>query len=218
MAYHSYPRPAQPTNPSHAHSAYHVPGGGGGGGGGDHGPPPSTLAAQLVETLPASTRSSRPDETTELKRLFSLIEGVKNNPDSVKTPQDRLDHNHVIVYVCGVVVLGSLKWDDPFADLAQLRTEALKAVNILKATIKETPAVLKVTTDGRAFLFRGQEPLWLWIFPKVLGLLGHSKCLAVSTVIVDFFDYVLSLTLTHGPLWDLGPALMDYFRTNFAGQ
>ncbi|KAK3335428.1 hypothetical protein B0T19DRAFT_489276 [Cercophora scortea] len=185
------------------------------------GPPPSTLAAQLVENMRKSTQSVRslssgPDESGELKRFFSIIDSVKNNPAILKTEEEQVEHNHMLIYVCGLVLFGNLDWDEPFADQDQLREKALKAIHLLEATIKETPQVLTRTTDGNVFLFHGKEPLWLWILPKVLTMLGRSKCLAISTAIEELCQYIFQLTSVKGSLWDLGLPLMKYFQANLA--
>lgn len=182
------------------------------------GPPPSTLAAQLVENVSASSKPSRPDETTELKRLSAVIERVKNDPGCLKTHEERVEHNHLLVYVCGGVFLESLKLDDAFADGERLRSDALKAINFLRVTINETPTVLKCTTDGKTFLSRGAEPLWLWILPKLLRMLGHRRCLAISAEIEGLCQYILLLATQDAGLWDLGPSLMRYFQANLAGR
>jgi serine/threonine-protein kinase ATR len=182
------------------------------------GPPPSTLAAQLVENISASAKLSRPDETTELKRLFAIIEKVKNDPDCLKTHDERVEHNHLLVYVCGGVFLESLKLDDAFTDREWLRAEALKAINFLQVTIKETPTVLKCTTDGKTFLGRGSEPLWLWIMPKLLRMLGHRRCLGISREIEELCHNVLLLAAQKLGLRDLGRSLMQYLRMNLGGE
>ncbi|KAI0125275.1 phosphatidylinositol 3 [Xylariales sp. AK1849] len=182
-----------------------------------HGPPPSTLAAQLVENISASTRSSRPDETAELKKLFAIIEKVKNQPELLNTPEERVEHNHMLIYVYARVVLEGLKWDDLFADLAQLRADALRAVNFLNVTIKETPDVLLIHDTEASFIFRGREPLWLWILPKVLKLLGRSQCLALTTGIEGFFHDIYQVMCQNGSLWPLIPGFLECIRSNFRG-
>ncbi|ROW10606.1 hypothetical protein VMCG_01625 [Cytospora schulzeri] len=154
------------------------------------GPPPSTLAAQLVGNISTSARSSRPDESSELKRLFEVIERVKNEPGALKTLDERVEHNHMLIYVYARVVLEGLKWDDPFADWEQLKADALKAVHFLKVTIPETPTVLNFTTDGTTFLHRGTEPLWVWLFPKLLRMLGHPKCAALTSALESLFHFI----------------------------
>lgn len=181
-----------------------------------HGPPPSTLAAQLVENISASTRSSRPDETAELKKLFSVIEKVKNQPELLNTPEQRVEHNHMLIYVYARVVLEGLRWDDIFADKAQLREEALRALSFLKITISETPEVLLVSSPG-TFIFRGREPLWLWVLPKVLKMLGHSQCLALTSTIEDLLQKIFLIICQAGSLWRLAPAFLQYIQANFGG-
>jgi serine/threonine-protein kinase ATR len=229
MASELHGRPARPgqyqqqQQQQHQHHGFAnstggVVGGGGGGGGG--GPPPSTLAAQLVENISASAaaKSSRPDETTELKRLFATIEKVKNDPACLTTHDERVEHNHLLVYVCGGVFLESLKLDDAFTDGERLREDALKAVNFLRVTIKETPTVLKCTTDGKVFLRRGAEPLWVWILPKLLRMLGHRRCVGIAGEIEELCRFVLLLAAGDAGLWGLGKELMEYFRANLSGK
>ncbi|KAK7740732.1 serine/threonine-protein kinase M1 [Cytospora paraplurivora] len=167
------------------------------------GPPPSTLAAQLAGNISTSTRSSRPDESSELKRFFEVIERVKNEPGALKTLEERVEHNHMLIYVYARVVLEGLKWDDPFADREQLKADALKAVHFLKVTIPETPTVLHFTTDGTTFLHRGPEPLWVWLFPKLLRMLGHPRCPALSSALESLFNFVFLTARKSAGLWNV---------------
>ncbi|OBR08820.1 Phosphatidylinositol 3 [Colletotrichum higginsianum IMI 349063] len=181
-------------------------------------PPPSTLAAQLVENISASAKSTRSEENAELKRLFAVIEKVKNKPDLLKDAEQRTEHNHMLIYVYARVVLEGIKLDDPFADRNHLRNEALKAINFLKVTIEETPNVLSHTTDGKQFVFRGEEPLWIWVFPKILRLLGHSRCLDLAEPIEGFFQFVILAVIRTGSMWKLLSSIILYLReTSSAG-
>ncbi|KAJ5002466.1 Protein kinase rad3 [Colletotrichum sp. SAR 10_66] len=175
-------------------------------------PPPSTLAAQLVENLPASTKSTRSDENTELRSLSAVIERVKNNPGLLRTPDERTEHNHMLIYVYSRVVLDGIKLDDPFADKKVIRSEALKAINFLKVTIEETPIVMNYTTDGKQFVFRGEEPLWVWVFPKVLKLLGHARCLDLTAPIEEFFRFIILVVSGVGSMGALLSSMLLYLR------
>ena len=181
--------------------------------------PPSTLAAQLVQDITVSTRpGTRPDEAGELKRLFGIIEKIKNEPEALRTNSQRVEHNHMLIYVYTRVVLEGLKWDNPFADLAHSRSEAAKAIDFLRVTIRETPSVLKYTPDeGATYLFRGHAPLWLWLLPRVLRMLGLSPCISLSPLIEDLCASLILATYHHGSLWDLQSAIMNYFKGNFTG-
>lgn len=179
-------------------------------------PPASTLAAQLVDNISTpAARSSHPDETNELKRLFAVIERIKNQPDLLKTDQERIEHNHILIYVYTRVVLEGLQWDDPFAKNAELVSEASKALNFLQVTINETPAVLTFTVAEKTFLFRGQEPLWLWLLPRVLRMLGSDPCLHLTSTIEHLCYSLLAVTSRNSSLWELGPQVLLYFQSNF---
>ncbi|UKZ81191.1 hypothetical protein TrVFT333_008963 [Trichoderma virens FT-333] len=178
------------------------------------GPPPSTLAAQLVESIAASTKVSRTDENSELKGLLATIQRVKDNPDLLKSPNDRIEHNHMLIYVYCRVVLENIKLDDPFLDRANVRTESQKAINFLRFTIKETPSVLLHQNENRGLLFRGQEPLWVWLLPQLLRLLGHPQCLELDSSIEGFLQYILLLVARTGSLWKVAPFLGLYLRAS----
>ncbi|KAI0857809.1 phosphatidylinositol 3 [Xylaria cubensis] len=178
-------------------------------------PPPSTLAAQLVENISTSTRFSRPDETAELQRLFAAIEKVKNEPSLLSSYQDRIEHNHMLIYVYARVVLEGLKWDEPFANMSQLRADAMRAINFLKITVNETPEVLLFTAGNGAFLFRGPEPLWIWIFPKVLKMLGNGLCADLTAPIEAFFGELYLAAARSNSLWSHIPQFLAYLRSNF---
>ena len=131
--------------------------------GGAGGPPPSTLAAQLVENISASSRSARSDDNAELKGLFAVIQRVKDQPSLLRTAAQRTEHNHMLVYVYCRVVLDAARLDDdhpPLLDAARHRGEALKALTFLRFTVNETPAVLCHASATHGLLFRGPEPLW----------------------------------------------------------
>ncbi|PSR90721.1 phosphatidylinositol 3 [Coniella lustricola] len=178
-------------------------------------PPASSLAAELVGNISTAARSNRPDENSELKRLFEQIEAVKNNPDSLKSAHERVEHNHVLIYVYACVVLEGLKWDDPFANTKQLCADAEKAIRFLRVTIQETPAVLNLTTPRGTFLRRGPEPLWVWLFPKLLKMLGRSKCLALTSALNSFFVFVLVGASKSAGLWNICEPLYGYLQANF---
>lgn len=180
-------------------------------------PPPSTLTAQLVENISASAKSTRSDENAELKRLFAVIQRVKDHPDHLKTQAERVEHNHLLIYVYCRVVLESANLDDPFLDRAHLRTETLKAINFLRFTIKETPLVLVYRVGYDDLLFRGEEPLWTWLVPQLFRLLGHPQCLDLEASIEGFFQYTLLIIARNGSLWSSSTCITHYIRSSFTG-
>ena len=182
------------------------------------GPPPSTLAAQLVEDIAPSTKSSRSDENVELRGLFAKIQRIKDNPELLKTAGERIEHNHMLIYVYARAVLENIKLDDPFLDRANTRAEVLKAINFLRFTIKETPAVLVHHVEPEAFLFRGQEPLWAWLLPQLLRMLGHAQCLDLQDSIEGFLQYLLLVFARSEELRSAIPPVGLYLRATLTGR
>jgi serine/threonine-protein kinase ATR len=183
-----------------------------------NGPPPSTLAAQLVENISTTAQSARTDETAELKRLSVIIERVKDQPELLRTIEDRIEHNNMLIYVYTRVVLEGFKWGEASLNPAHVRAEALKALEFLKVTIKEAPGVLVYRTDGSALLFRGSEPLWAWLLPKILKLLVHEECASITAELKSFCRYVLEISLCDSGLRELSQFLLSYCHANIKGE
>lgn len=181
-------------------------------------PPPSTLAAQLVENISASTKSSKSDENSELKGLFAIIQRVKDDPTLLKSINERVEHNHLLIYVYTQVVLDGIKFDDPFLDRAHVRAEALKTINFLRITLKETPTVLAYKPDGEALLYRGSEPLWVWLFPQLFRLLGHPQSTGLVESIESLVQYFLLVAAQTPALWDSAPEMVLYLRTMLSSE
>lgn len=179
-------------------------------------PPPSTLAAQLVENLSPSTKS-RSDDNRELKTLFATIQRIKDDPELLKTYEQRIEHNHMLVYVYCRVALDNAKLEDPFLDSSHVCAEALKAINFLRFTIKETPSVLEYTGE-HGFAFRDREPLWIWLLPRLLRMLGHRQLLPLESSIEGFLQYVMLLVSQNGALRGLALPLSAYLRAIVTGR
>ncbi|KAH8711053.1 Protein kinase rad3 [Beauveria bassiana] len=188
-----------------------------GGLGGGGGPPPSTLAAQLVENISASSRSARSDDNAELKGLFAVIQRFKDQPELLRTPAQRTEHNHMLVYVYCRVVLDAVRLDDPLLNWPHVRTEALKALTFLRFTINETPAVLCYASATHGLLFRGAEPLWVWLLPRWLRMLGHPECEELESAIEGFLQYLLLTVARVSKLWPMTGPLTVYYRGCLTG-
>lgn len=182
------------------------------------GVPPSTLAAQLVENISASTKSSRSDESSELKRLFAVIQRVKDSPGVLKSHGERVEHNHMLIYVYCRVALEGIKLDDPFLDRSHVHSELLKAVTFLRFSIKETPIVLASVDHGQDFLHRGKGPLWAWLLPHLLRILGHDMCTGLEGPIEGLLQYIMMMVYRTSGLWWLRASLSLYLRACLTGK
>jgi serine/threonine-protein kinase ATR len=172
-------------------------------------PPPSTLAAQLVHDISATSRSARPDENGELMRFFSIIERVTNDPSILKTTDERIAHNHMLTYVYTHATLGKPLATSPFNEPALVRANALRAINFYKATFKETPAVLACVKHEEELLFRGSDPLWLWVLPQIINLLQSDELL---TEILGLLRFVIDISFRTMALWNTAPLIVLYLQ------
>ncbi|ODA83274.1 hypothetical protein RJ55_01786 [Drechmeria coniospora] len=167
----------------------------------------------MVRIVLALRKSTRSDDSSELKGLFALIQRVKDDPELLKSTSDRVEHNHMLVYVYCRVALEGIKLDKPFVDRSHVRSELLKAINFLRFTIKETPSVLVFVNNGQELLYRGREALWIWLLPQLLRLLGHADCVELEGSIEGFLQYILLVVSRIGALWGLTTSLGVYLRS-----
>lgn len=189
--------------------------------------PPSTMAAQLISNLanpsngnptnrPSTSRELKQDE---LKRLMIEVSELENSAHELTDPHVKLEHKHKLICVFARAVLERLDNDDPFMNLPQLMSQASDALDIFISTISEVPSVLEYTLSPDTPLqTRGPEPLWVWLFPRVLTLLGRRGCDALTEKIKDFF-YICFQVVSRSPkLWKLNFLFFSYLRDCASGK
>lgn len=175
--------------------------------------PPSTMATQLINNLATANRTSRAPEQDDLKRLMSEVSDMENRASELSNPDDKLEHKHKLIYVFARAVLERLSSDDPFMNTSQLVSQAVEALDIFMSAVREAPAVLSyVLNAGEVLQARGQEPLWNWLFPRILTLLGRREYDALTEKIKDFF-YVCFQVVSRSPkLWNLNHYFFYYLK------
>jgi serine/threonine-protein kinase ATR len=180
--------------------------------GGDFDPPPSTMAAQLINNLSAASKP-RQSEQDELKALMAEVSNAENSGVEFATLEAKLDYKHKLIYVFSRTVLERLTGDDPFLDFQKLAGQAYEALDVFISIIKETPGVLAyVLSPDSTLQGRGQEPLWIWLFPRILALLGRLHCDTLTEKIKDFF-YVSFQAVARSPkLWNLTSFFFRYLK------
>lgn len=177
-----------------------------------HEPPPSTLAAALINNLSTANKPSRKVEQDDLQRLMSEVSSLENSVDTLQD-EDKLEHQHKLIYVFARAVLERLTRDDPFMNVQQLLSQASEALDVFMSTIKETPEVLDyVLEPGSTLQSRGQEPLWVWLFPRILTLLARQQCDALTEKIKDFFYLSFQVAARSPKLWNLTSSFFSYFK------
>ena len=174
--------------------------------------PPSTLAANLANNLSTNRRPSRNDEHEDFQRLLlevSAQEAVVNGASSMKAV---IENHHKLIYVVAKAVLEVLtKNVNLFND--QLIQQASEGLDILIVTIKETPEVLDHVAGEAALLQSGSNvPLYLWLFPRILALVGRPRCETLQDKITEFFKICFMATSKSLQLWGLDSSFFYYFR------
>lgn len=181
--------------------------------------PPSTMAAQLINNLSTTRKPSRQIEQDDLARLMTEVSEAENNPSEVEDITANLEHKHKLIYVFSRAVLEKLSKDDPFMNIEQLVSQASGALDVFMTAIRETPAVLKYTLpSGSGLQGRGREPLWIWLFPRLLSLLGRQSCEPLNEKIKDLFYESFQAVSRSPKLWNLNSSFFKYLKDCVASK
>ncbi|TVY82181.1 Protein kinase rad3 [Lachnellula suecica] len=175
--------------------------------------PPSTMAAQLISTLSTTNKPSKEPEQDDLKRLMTEVSELENSSNELANINIKLQHKHKLIYVFARAVLERLSNDDPFMNTPQLVNQASEALDIFTAAIAETPAVLGyVLSPQETLQTRGQEPLWMWLFPRVLTLLGRRECDTLTKKFKSFFFASFQAVARSPQIWGLSSIFFSYLK------
>jgi len=186
---------------------------------GDFEAPPSTMAAQLINNISTGTKPSRPAERDDLQRLMAEIAESESQVAESVDPEVKVQHAHRLIYVFALTVLERLAADDPFMNIPQMVSQASDALDIFMTTIKDIPAVLDYTLRPEENLnSRGPEPVWIWLFPKVLVLLGRKGCETLTEKIKDFFFVSFQVVSCSPRLWNLSSSFFSYMKDCVSGK
>jgi len=181
--------------------------------------PPSTMAAQLINNISTTNEPSRPVEPDDLTRLMKEVSDVELNAMETDDVAIKLEHKHKLIYVFARAVLERLDTDDPFVNHEQLISQASEALDIFMLAIKEVPGVLDYVLPPEATLqSRGREPLWAWLFPRVLTLLGRRQCEKLTEKIKDFFYDSYQAVAKSPQHWNLNSIFFTYLKECVSSQ
>ncbi|KAF2457856.1 hypothetical protein BDY21DRAFT_320173 [Lineolata rhizophorae] len=165
--------------------------------------PLSTIAAQIVSNH--SNVASRRDAGD--KNLFrQLLHEFLSDPAA---DEPDIEVNSKLILVVGEAGLDVLANDDPFA-LDILIPQAVDSLSVIKLTIRRKPELLFYTSRSEAGL-PSQPPLLLWLFPKLLRLLGRARLRRLESHVADVLElFVHVLALSRHKWRDTVPILLLY--------
>jgi serine/threonine-protein kinase ATR len=153
------------------------------------------LAANLVNNLEPSR-----DEQADLQKLLAEVSQYERASDE-SSPEEVIEHHHKLIYVVTRTVLEVLTKGNP-ANEEQLLEHAAEGLDVLIATIRETPTVLAGS----------DPPLWIWLFPRLLALVGMERCQVLQEKIRAFFQAAFGTISKTMELWALNSALFRYLQ------
>jgi serine/threonine-protein kinase ATR len=204
---------------SRSSSAVFLPNEGVHGAGGPSDPPPSTMAAQLISGISTTKQPSFPAEHGYLQAIMAEVSTMENNPSKPQDMDVQLDHKHKLIYVLARALLEKLGGKDPFLDVEQAVSQAAEALDVFTATIKELPEVLEYALPpGTTLRARGSAPLWVWLFPRVLTLLGQVDCEVLTDRIRKMFLVTFQAVSRSPKLWNLSTLLFLYLKESVTSE
>lgn len=172
-------------------------------------PPQSTLAAQLVSHFTDGKKHSRNQDEETFRQLLREILGTESGQlVRAELLETDSDVDCKLIYVIVKAGLENMNPDDPFNGKFELSRQAADSLTAINFTIKRNPEVLFVAPQ-----FQGQDPrpigpLYLWLLPRLLALMG---CLQDSEtrdgVLRVFTTLLVTGRKTHVKMVPLNPIL-----------
>jgi serine/threonine-protein kinase ATR len=134
-------------------------------------PPPSTIAAQIVHN---HNRSNDARQEPENEALFGqLLQEYLRNP---MAEEATVETNAQLISVVAEAGLDVLVSDNPFAPDTLIQ-QAKDSLTVISYTVAKIPSVLLFVGIG---LPGDDLPLFLWLLPKLLTLLGRRHMEALQ--------------------------------------
>lgn len=175
--------------------------------------PPSTLAANFANHLSTTTRPSRFDDQDDFQRLLLDVSKYEEAPHGEIPIKEKIEHCHELIYVVVIGVLEVLTKSTASVHQQDQLQKASEGLDVLIASIKELPIVLDHVPGPRVQLLSGSDaPLWFWLFPQVLALVGSKRCEALQDKITEFFKVSFTEASKTLKLWALNSTFLGYLK------
>lgn len=147
--------------------------------------PPSTLAAQLVQNHARVNGLPQP----EGKAVFGqLLQEILTTDGTVETDPEV---NYKLVTVVAEAGLDVVLREDPFAEKDQVIRQAKDSIAVIRLTVQRNPEILFRSNPGGNNTTHYQ--LYLWLFPKLLSLIGRQGFEAIQKDVEDVLCSFISI-------------------------
>ena len=159
-----------------------------------NGPPPSTYAAQIVDTLTKARQQPKPNERELFQQLLREILGAGEAQEpQAETVETDINVNYRLIYVVVRAGLEVLLQEDPFQQQSVLSEQALNSLAVIQLTIERSPEVLFFVPSVHEPGFEPGGPLYLWLLPKLMSILGNGRDERVQEKATDLIRASLSV-------------------------
>ena len=141
-------------------------------------PPPSTFAAQIVDNLESTKNQPfRASSTAHLRELLRrVLDADRAGGSADGTFEEGLEVNHkLICVVVRACLLSPTTNADPFEKQKDVHDQAYDCLAVIEVTIRRCPDVLFALVRCTESYFGPEGPLFLWLIPHLLNLLGDPR-------------------------------------------
>ena len=183
--------------------------------------PQTTLTVQLVSHLIDGKKHPRDQDEETFRQLLREILGSESGQAVRAEPLEK--HSDVdckLIYVIVKAGLERTALDEPFNGNGKdkRRKQAIDSLTAINLTVKRNPGVLLVAPQFSGLDPRPIGPLYLWLLPKLLALMG---CLQDSEMIDEvlrvFTTFLLTEKRTHIARVNLRP-ILKYLKECINGE
>jgi serine/threonine-protein kinase ATR len=178
--------------------------------------PPSTLAAKLVNKLSGNHKPSLQGSQDNFGLLVSEVSKFDKTRNEHTTPEEITENNYRVVYVLTKARLGPVCSDesDPFAKKERVLEDAAQVLDLFITSIKETPEILTKVGAQNDLVRTGRGvPLWIWLWPRLLRLLGKDGCEPLWPKVKELFHTAFDVSRALDvEFWGVGLQFLNYLR------
>jgi serine/threonine-protein kinase ATR len=168
-------------------------------------PPPSTIAAQIVQN--ASNLHTHHDAAAKVS-FGELVKEFLQHP-STDEPDPQL-----VALICVIAEAGleGLFKDDPFAQ-DQQRQQGIDSISALNLIIRKKPHLLLSAKDADQH-GSPQPPLFIWLFPKLVGLMSHATLQLLHHHAQDLLTSCLEVLSRNPSFWRNATSMAALYRSS----
>lgn len=171
--------------------------------------PPSSSIAAIVQNY--SKAGEGPAGLPNKDAFQQLLAEILGPEDSGSFDED-ISTNYKVLQVVTSAGLSILFQDDPFAQIDDQLQQASNSLLVIKLTVQRTPAVLFCPPPAE-----NSQPdqlfLYLWLFPRLFPLLGHSKARGLAMELLETIEAMFFAVANLPQYWKHLKTMAGYCRS-----